>query len=177
MSQKRYIKRLRRAYRSEVFGEALYAMAARIAVNPAHRRKWEVLRDLEIRMKHQLSAALARAGVTTRERAVRRGFGATTGVLLGLLPWRLAMLILASISRWSAPFFEEVESEAAARRELLLDGLGAHECAQREFARRELAHDSQRSLHEVLLLLGRGTSSSDGTTKAEGSETKIRKRP
>jgi hypothetical protein len=152
MTQQRYVKKLKRAYRNELFGEALYAMAARVARHSGHRRKWEALRDLETRMKLQLSTALARTDVTVPER-IAPWVGATLGVFAGLLPWRMIMTILALITRSSTPFFERVELEAATRQGSRLDGLGAHERAQCEFARRELAHDSQHSLQPVLALL------------------------
>ncbi|HWR21523.1 MAG TPA: hypothetical protein VN444_06660 [Verrucomicrobiae bacterium] len=45
---------LKRAYEIEVFGEALYAMAAYLTRRPDHRRKWETLRQLEAQTRDQL---------------------------------------------------------------------------------------------------------------------------
>ena len=83
MTERRYIRRLKRAYRSEVFGEAVYTMAARVARHPDHRRKWDALGQLETRMKRQLSSALAQADVTVRERAARGWAGAALESSLG----------------------------------------------------------------------------------------------
>jgi hypothetical protein len=45
---------LKRAYDIEVFGEAVYAMAAHVTRRPDHRRKWEALRQLEAQTRDQL---------------------------------------------------------------------------------------------------------------------------
>ena len=45
---------LKRAYEMEVFGEAVYAMAAHLTRQPDHRRKWEALRQLEAQTRDQL---------------------------------------------------------------------------------------------------------------------------
>jgi hypothetical protein len=153
MTERQYVMGLVRAHRSEVFGEAVYAMAARLTRHQDHRRKWEALTQLETLMKIRLSDALAVEGVTTRERASRRWLGAAVGILAGLLPWRFTMTLLGLITRFSTPFFERLESQSAGRAGSHVDGLGAHERAQSEFVRRELTGDDEHSLYAVHVLL------------------------
>lgn len=154
MSDGEFIRRLRRAHRGEVLGEAVYAMAARFARTADQRRKWEALCRLELRTKLQLGAVLAHLGVRAGEATAARWVGGALGVAAALLPWRLTLAALGAITKRSTPVFERLEREGARRQGPSLAGLGAHERAQREFVRRELAGDAARSLSGVHALLG-----------------------
>lgn len=144
---------LTRAYHIEVFGEAVYATAASLARRPEHRRKWEALRQLEAQTRDQLRAALIRAGDTPHGSAVQVWIGSAVGAVIGVLPWRATLTVLDVVLRWSIRFFERVEDDARRGTEAsLVQGLAAHERAQWEFVRRELAGDEQ-SIDPILTQL------------------------
>ena len=74
------------------------------------------------------------------------------------------MTVLGVITRASTPFFERLDCGGASSDGPRIDGLGAHERAQSEFVRRELAGDPERSLDDVVALLRAcGPSSHDAT--------------
>lgn len=156
MTDEEFARRLRRAHRGEVLGEAVYAMAARLTRNAARRRKWEALCRLETRTKLQLGAALARLGVRADAAVAARRLGGALGVGAALLPWRFTLAVLGAITRRSTPVFERLERAGATQRGSDLAGLGAHERAQSEFVRRELAGDATHSLDAVRALLTAG---------------------
>ncbi|MEP7382339.1 MAG: hypothetical protein ABI910_11665 [Gemmatimonadota bacterium] len=164
MTEGRYVMGLERAYRGEVFGEAVYAMAARLTRDPDRRRKWKALAQLETLTKTRLSKTLALAGVSVREHAARRWLGAAAGLLVGALPWRFTMALLGVITRSSTPFFERLDSQSAECGGSHVGGLGAHERAQSQFVRRELAGDEEHSLDDVLALLRGGDMDSGANT-------------
>lgn len=143
---------LKRAYEIEVFGEAVYAMAAHLTRRPDHRRKWEALRQLEAQTRDQLRAALARAGETPRDSVVGAWLGSAVGAFVGVLPWRATLTLLGIVLRWSVRFFEQVENNVCGKEGLSVHGLAAHERAQWEFVRRELAGD-ETSIDPVLAQL------------------------
>ncbi len=95
---------LKRAYEIEVFGEAVYAMAASLTRRPEHRRKWEALRQLEAQTRDRLRTTLARAGDTPHDSLVRPWLGSAVGVVIGVLPWRATLTLLDIVLRWSAGF-------------------------------------------------------------------------
>lgn len=143
---------LKRAYEIEVFGEAVYAMAAHLARRPEHRRKWEALRQLEAQTRDRLRTTLARAGDTPHDLLVRSWLGSAVGAVIGVLPWRMTLTLLDIVLRWSVRFFERVEDEVCEKEGLSAYELAAHERAQWEFVRRELAGDEQ-SIDPILALL------------------------
>ncbi|PWB81405.1 MAG: hypothetical protein C3F08_02005 [Candidatus Methylomirabilota bacterium] len=143
---------LKRAYGIEVFGEAVYATAARLARRPEHRRKWEALRQLEAQTGDRLRTALALAAGTPRDSVVRRWLGRAVGAVIGILPWRITLTVLNIVLKWSVQFFEYVEDELHEQGDTATYGLAAHERAQWEFVRRELAGDAQ-SIVPILALL------------------------
>jgi hypothetical protein len=132
---------LKRAYGIEVFGEAVYAMAAHLTRRPDQRRKWEALRQLEAQTREQLRTTLVRAGETPRDSVVRAWLGSAVGAFIWVLPWRATLALLRMTLRWSLRFFERVEDETCGTEGSSIHGLAAHERAQWEFVRRELAGD------------------------------------
>ena len=143
---------LKRAYEGEVFGEAVYAMAARLTRQPDHRRKWEALRQLEAQTRDRLRTALARAGETPRDSVVPPWLGGAVGAFAGVLPWRVTLSVLRVMLRLSLRFFERIEDEAYKEESSSVHGLAAHERAQCEFVRRELAGDAS-SIDPILAQL------------------------
>ena len=166
----RYLHRLARGHRIEVNGEATYAAAGRWTADPERRAKWRTLERLETQTKERLADALARAGMPVRERALDVRLGAMIGALLTLLPRRLMLRGLALVTGHTVGFWQRLERLGSPADAAFLASLTAHEAAQCEFARRELAGD-ERSLDSVLALLG---SSGSGVAAKPGNDVSRR---
>jgi len=142
MSYPEYQADLDRLYESEVYGEILFATAARLSGAGAHRDKWLLLRDLEAQTKDRLLAFLAASGQQARLPALLRQKSHLVGALLGVLPWSIAMKLLED---GTAPFlavFERLERNAPESARGFFAYVVAHERAIAEFARRERAGDA-----------------------------------
>jgi hypothetical protein len=153
MTTDAYLRELIWAYRTEVFGEALYATAAVFTRELSRRRKWQVLAQLETRTKILLGEALDREGLPASRSSLRRSLGRITGVLAAAFPWRLTLWVVGVVARSTVAGFERFEREGSSEDSALLQHLTAHERAQCEFVSRELAGDNDRSLDRVLVLL------------------------
>jgi hypothetical protein len=142
MSYPEYQADLNRLYESEVFGELLFATAARLSGAGTHRDSWLLLRDLETQTKDRLLAFLSTSGQQARLPTLVRAKGVLVGTLLGVLPWSLAMKLLED---GTAPFlavFERLERNAPESARAFFAYVVAHERAIAEFARRERAGDA-----------------------------------
>ena len=149
-----YLKRLQKAHRIEVNGEATYVAVARFARHQNHRAKWQVLARLETRMKERLAAAITSLGDSAEERKVDVRLGHAAGALLAYLPWRIMLRGLRVVTGHTTRFFQRLEREHSEGDASLLAYLTAHERAQFEFAQRELEGNGEQSLEPVLKLLG-----------------------
>ena len=90
--------------------------------------------------------------VPLHARAVGSWLGNAVGVFVGVLPWRATLTLLSIVLRWSVGFFEQVEDGACGKEGASIHRLAAHERAQWEFVRRELAGDAQ-SIDPILAQL------------------------
>lgn len=148
-----YVVELERAHRAEVFGEASYAVLARLAGGGERRAKLEALRRLETTTKQRLAGALGARGVRVRDSRAARLLGAAAAAVAPL-PWRWEMRLLARILELTVPAFERFERRFGERDPSLAHHLAEHERAQLEFFRREAAGDPG-ALDAVNALIGR----------------------
>jgi hypothetical protein len=135
---KRYLKDLRRAFQAEVFGEASYAVMARLTRDPERRAKLETLRRLETRTKGRLGEAISGQGHDVRESWIAKLLGASAAVATAPLPWRVELKILKAFIKVTLPAFERFERQWKAQDPELASDLARHERAQLEFLEREL---------------------------------------
>jgi len=149
-----YLTALQHAHRIEVNGEATYAAAARWTRSPEHRARWQVLADLETRMKDRVAAEIVARGGVALERTLDIRAGRVIGAVIAALPWRVMLWGLRLVTRRTTHFWERLGAEHPDENAELLADLTAHERAQVEFAQRELAGDCDRSLEPVRALLG-----------------------
>ena len=147
-----YLEALQQAHRIEVNGEATYAAAARRTRDPDHRAKWQVLADLETRMKERVAAEIASRGGVAAERALDIRAGRAAGAVIAALPWRTMLRGLRFVTRRTTRFWERLEAKHPGGNAELLADLTAHERAQVEFARLELSGELDQSLQPVRAL-------------------------
>ncbi len=145
---------LQRIHESEVFGVALFDTAARLTIKAERKAKWLALKALEEKTLARYLAHMQAGDQHVVEPRLWRLKGYLEGVALGLLPWRLAMKLLAE---GTAPFQEKflrLKTHAAGDDQDFFTYVYAHEKAIEAFARKELAKD-QDSLKAVEALLAR----------------------
>jgi hypothetical protein len=145
---------LQRIHESEVYGAAVFATAARLTRNPEQKRKWLTLKALEAKT---LAHYLAFMRSTRRPIAQPRGWalkGRAEGAALALMPWRLAMKLVADATGPFQETFRRLEQHAEGPEQGFFAYVLAHEKAIEAFARKELAHEPG-SLEAVESLLER----------------------
>jgi len=152
-ADRQYIRELRLAFQAEVFGEAGYAVLARLKLSPVQREKFRALRELESQQKQRIAAALAQAGFDVRESWLAKLLGGWAALAAAPLPWRLEARVLYALLTITMPAFERFERKFADRNPALARELTAHERAQVEFFRREIAGDTTASLQPIRELL------------------------
>jgi hypothetical protein len=145
-------------YNGELLGETVYSALYAAAKEKAEKRKWATLMQLETETKAWLRPIMIAHGVGVEEHlADRQGAISLAGMLMPL-SWRQQMqaTLDAFTSRY-LPAYQAFAEAARARGEADAEAvclhMVAHENAQAEFARRELANDEHNSLAPVSTLL------------------------
>ncbi len=136
-----------KAYQGEVLGEALFGGMADIIEDEEHAAKMRVLAKLERRTKESMAPALERAGLSTEPAAesLRMAEEQTIG---GTLPWKDLLALFEPITTKFCAMYErigELDPSEKETSELLV----AHELALRNFARSEIAGDTETSLDQI----------------------------
>ncbi len=152
MNYPQYKEDLQRVHESEVYGVALFSMAARLTVSAERKKKWLALKSLEEKTLERYLAYMKDSGqpLTKPKGWVLKG--CLEGTALGLLPWRLSMKLLGE---GTAPFQEKflrLKNNAVSNHQEFYNFVYAHEKAIEAFARKELSMD-QNSLKAVEVLL------------------------
>lgn len=151
MTDAEFTRQLLSAYRTEIFGQALYLTLARLCANKLRQHKWRQLAALESQTGRRL--ALALRGVALPAGRSMRVCGGAAGLVMALLPWRAAIWLLQAGARPALRALEQFAAQAAGRDPALLDYLLQHERAQLEFAAHELAGRPAQSIAAVAALL------------------------
>lgn len=154
MNYPQYQADLQRIHESEVYGTAVFETAARMTRDPARRAKWLALKALEEKTLARYLDYMHRTAQPVREPTGWALKGHTEGAALGLMPWRLAMKLVANAT---GPFMERflrLKEHAQGDDLEFFSYVYAHEKAIEAFARKELADDAT-SLKAVESLLTR----------------------
>lgn len=154
MNYPRYEDDLQRIHDSEVYGLAVFDTAARLTRDPERNAKWLTLKALEEKTLDRYLAFRRASDQPVRDPKAWRLKGYVDGAALGLLPWRLAMKLLAN---GTAPFqktFLRLKQNADGAHQEFFSYVYAHEMAIEDFAKKELA-ENQNSLRAVESLLAR----------------------
>jgi hypothetical protein len=139
-----YAETLREFYDGELLGEALYAGLLAAAADERQQRIWGVLLQLETETKAWLRAPMTAAGVSLAEDAAFRVRGEGYARAMAPMAWAQQMQTLQSaIDDQVIPRFADLAQAARERgqpqEEEVCRYMMAHEQAQAELARRELA--------------------------------------
>ncbi len=154
MNYPQYEDDLQRIHESEVYGLALFATAARITRDPARRKRWLVLKALEEKTLDRYLAYMRESGKPVTEPRTSRLKGYVEGAALGMMPWRVAMKLLAS---GTVPFqenFLRLKQHADGADREFFAYVYAHEKAIEAFANKELARAGDSLVAVESLLAG-----------------------
>lgn len=154
MNYPEYTQDLQRIHESEVYGTAVFDMAARLARNPARKQKWLALKALEEQTLQRYLDHMQETGQRVTE---PRGWalkGMAEGAALGLMPWWLAMRLLRDGTQPFQEKFLRLKDHAEGADKAFFTYVYAHEKAIEAFARKEMAREAD-SLKAVHSLLGR----------------------
>jgi hypothetical protein len=136
-----------KAYQGEVLGEALFGRFADQIADEEHAAKMRVLAELERRTKEAIAPALERAGLSTQPDPDSISTAeALAGA--GTTPWLELLATFEPITSQFCAMYRrigELDPTERAASELLV----AHELALRNFARAEIAGDTQTSMDEI----------------------------
>ena len=95
MNYKQYQKDLHRIHKSEIYGAAVFDAAQRITWSQAKKAKWQLLYELEVQTLALFLKHMEESGQPLIEPSGWRLRGYLKGIVLGVLPWRFAMRLLA----------------------------------------------------------------------------------
>lgn len=152
MNYPQYKEDLQRVHESEVYGLAVFGMAARLTFCAERKKKWLALKALEEKTLERYLAYMKDTGqpLTKPVGWILKGY--LEGTVLGLLPWRLAMKLLAEATVPFQEKFLRLKNHAETNHKDFFAFVYAHEKAIEAFARKELSRD-QNSLKAVENLL------------------------
>lgn len=153
MNYSEYKKDLQRIHESEVYGCAVFHMAAQVTLNPKRKKKWLVLKDLEVQTLERYLAYMKDSGQAVIEPKGWALKGYAEGAALGVLPWPISMRLLRNATRPFQEKFLRLKNNATQESDKKFFGyVYAHEKALESFAQKELSRD-QNSLKAVESLL------------------------
>jgi hypothetical protein len=141
-----------KAYQGEVSGEVLFGRLSELVVEPDHRRRLDVLRELEARTKAALVPAMEHHGLPTdADPDVERDARALADASASL-PWSVLMEAFEPITTQFIALYTRIGALARPEDRAVADLLVAHEEALRAFARLELAGQGEDSLGAITSL-------------------------
>ena len=154
MNYPEYKKDLQHIHESEVYGAAVFDIAARVTRNAERKQKWLVLKALEDQTLQRYLDYMTETGQPVVE---PRGWalkGKAEGLALGLMPWWLAMRMVRDATQPFQKKFLRLKDHAEGEDKKFFAYVYAHEKALEAFARKELEKDDA-SLKAVQDLLAR----------------------
>lgn len=136
-------------YQGEVLGEAVLGRWLQLEKDPLRRYKWANLQQLETETKARLRPFMMQLGLTVVQNDVRaqveeysKGFADKS--------WSELMQLTAEVTSVYVEKFREIEAAAPEAERAMARMMVVHETALNEFAKRELAGDTEHSLDGVI---------------------------
>jgi hypothetical protein len=126
-----------KAYQGEVSGEALFATVAAQTVDPDHRKKLELLTQLEVKTREACVPAMIRNGLSSEPDAKTVTDAKALGEAAATIPWTDFLGAFESITTQFVALYTRI-GEVAEADGVEVELLVAHEQALKEFARREI---------------------------------------
>lgn len=152
MNYPQFSEDLQRIHESEVYGFAVFDIASRLTVHAERKKKWLALRALEEKTLQRYLSYMQDTGQTIVEPRGWRLKGYAEGAVLGALPWRLSMKLVAKATLPFQERFLRLKQNAEADHQDFFSYVYAHEKAIEAFAKKELARE-KNSLAAVESLL------------------------
>lgn len=154
MNYAEYKKDLQRIHESEVYGYAVFMVAAQVTLNPERKKKWLALKELEAQTLERYLTYMRDSGQIVIEPKGWELKGYAEGAILGVLPWRMSMKLLRDATQPFQEKFLRLKNNATEELDKKFFAyVYAHEKAIESFATKELSRDSS-SLKAVESLLG-----------------------
>lgn len=153
-----YLKDLNRIHTSEIYGAAVFRAAASVTLNKTMRAKWKLLYELEVQTLKRFHTYMAE---TNQKILFTWGWslrGHAEGIVLGLLPWEIAMRMLADGTESYQQTFARLKKHSVPEDEGFFDYVYAHEKAIEAFALKELSFEKESTLVLNALLNNEGVS-------------------
>ncbi len=148
-----YLSDLHHVHQSEVYGYNVFNIASKFTFHQEKRAKWILLRELERQTLAEYLDYMNRTRQVLHYPFVWAFRGYLDGLLLGLLPWSLAMWLLARETRSFAAIWSRLKVNSSPSHYAFFEYLYAHEKAIETFSVHELKHKKD-STQPILWLLG-----------------------
>lgn len=142
MSYPEYHKDLQHIHESELYGRAVFSVAAKLTRNPERKKKWLALKALEEKTLQRYLDYMASTGQKVVEPRIWEAKGYAEGLALGLMPWRLAMKLVRDATGPFQKKFLRLKENAKDSELEFFSYVYAHEKAIEAFASRELLKDA-----------------------------------
>ncbi|MCK5875935.1 MAG: hypothetical protein KAG82_14660 [Alcanivoracaceae bacterium] len=152
MTYPEYKKDLQHIHESEVYGSAVFDIAARLTRNAERKQKWLVLKALEEQTLQRYLDYMTATGQSIVEPTGWALKGKAEGAALGLMPWWLAMRLVRDATQPFQEKFLRLKDHAEGEDKKFFAYVYAHEKAIEAFARKELAKegDSLKAAKDLL---------------------------
>ncbi len=136
-------------YQGEVLGEAVLARWLELEKDPVRRYKWANLQQLETETKAklrpflmQLGLSVVQSDVSAQVEEYSKGFADKS--------WSDLMQLTAEVTGFYLEKFREIEAAAPEAERAMARAMVVHETSLNDFAKLELAGDTEHSLDGVI---------------------------
>jgi len=153
MRYPQYRSDLHHIHQSEVYGANVFRMAGHLTISPKKKQQWALLYDLEIQTLKRFFTYLDETAQQDSHPFIWSLKGYLEGIILGLLPWSLAMSLLAKETQSFVSIWHRLKINSEDSEKEFFDYIYAHEKAIEAFAKRELKKE-KNSIGAVRSLLG-----------------------
>jgi len=153
MRYPQYQSDLQHIYQSEVYGANVFKMAGRLTFNRKKKDQWALLYDLEIQTLERFLLYIKETGQRDNYPHIWALKGHIEGLALGLLPWSVAMRLLAKETQSFTKIWHRLKINSKDTEKEFFNYVYAHEKAIEAFAKRELMQENN-SAEPIRSLLG-----------------------
>ncbi|ONG41409.1 hypothetical protein BKE30_04715 [Alkanindiges hydrocarboniclasticus] len=155
-SKKARQKDLNKLLTSEILGEQLFKVAARLSADASQRRKWQLLAALESQTKDYFLQYLKQSQQHAKADVIAKLQASASGAALALLPWKMAMQLLEDGTRQFLQAFKRLQQHSSPEDLAFFTYVVEHELAIQRFAQLEQQGHTEQSLQPVLALMDSG---------------------
>lgn len=132
-----YKSDLHHIHQSEVYGSNVFKMARRLTFNRERKAKWALLYELEVQTLERFLSYMDKTGQDYHHPSVWALRGHFEGIILAVLPWSIAMRLMAHETKSFAAIWQRLKSNFKTSETRFFDYVYAHEKAIEAFAKRE----------------------------------------